>query len=178
MQRMPPTQMGKTTTRGRGMGRTRMLATAGGGILVVAGALAMVLPVVFPIVSCDFQGEGDVCYLVTFSSPASGTTSIGAPLVLGPVLLGAGLLLVLWGSRNRWLVGGVAVVAGLMAVLLAPLAESCAWSSDTQTCDAVGTVVFNVVGVACLMLGALLIALAARGHLRTRQRSELANART
>ena len=157
------------TTKGRGMNRWRMLALAGGGILVVAGALALVLPIIFPVTSCDFQGETDVCYLVTFRVPVFGGNSLGAPLWLGPPLLIVGLILLLAGSRNRWLVGGLAVAVGVMAVLLAPLAETCAWSSDTQACETIGTVVFNVFGVACIVFGTVLIGLAARGRLKAGQ---------
>jgi len=160
------------------MNRWRMLAIAAGGILVVAGALALVLPVTFPVTSCEFQGEADVCYLVTFKVPVFGGDSLGAPLWLGPPLLVVGLILLLAGTRNRWVVGGLAVAMGVMAVLLAPLAETCAWSSDTQACETMGTIVFNVLGVASIAFGAVLIAFAARGRLKARPSSEMADATT
>jgi len=160
------------------MNRWRMLAIAAGGILVVAGALALVLPVIFPVTSCEFQGEADVCYLVTFKVPVFGGDSLGAPLWLGPPLLVVGLILLLAGTRNRWVVGGLAVAMGVMAVLLAPLAETCAWSSDTQACETMGTIVFNVLGVASIAFGAVLIAVAARGRLKARPSSEMADATT
>jgi len=160
------------------MNRWRMLAIAAGGILVVAGALALVLPVIFPTTSCEFQGETDVCYLVTFKVPVFGGDSLGAPLWLGPPLLVVGLILLLAGSRNRWVVGGLAVAMGVMAVLLAPLAETCAWSSDTQACETIGTIVFNVLGVASIAFGAVLIAFAARGRLKAGPSSEMADATT
>jgi len=160
------------------MNRWRMLGIAAGGILVVAGALALVLPVIFPVTSCEFQGETDVCYLVTFKVPVFGGDSLGAPLWLGPPLLVVGLILLLAGSRNRWVVGGLAVAMGVMAVLLAPLAETCAWSSDTQACETIGTIVFNVLGVASIAFGAVLIAVAARGRLKAGPSSEMADATT
>lgn len=160
------------------MNRWRVLAIAAGGILVVAGALALVLPIMFPVTSCDFQGETDVCYLVTFRVPVFGGDSLGAPLWLGPPLLVVGLILLLAGTRNRWVVGGMAVAAGVMAVLLAPLAETCAWSSDTQACETIGTVVFNVLGVACIAFGAVLIGFAARRRLRASQSPGVADATT
>lgn len=160
------------------MNRWRMLAIAAGGILVVAGALALVLPVIFPVTSCEFQGETDVCYLVTFKVPVFGGDSLGAPLWLGPPLLVVGLILLLAGTRNRWVVGGLAVAMGVMAVLLAPLAETCAWSSDTQACETIGTIVFNVLGVASIAFGAVLIAFAARGRLKAGPSSEMADATT
>jgi len=160
------------------MNRWRMLGIAAGGILVVAGALALVLPVIFPVTSCEFQGETDVCYLVTFKVPVFGGDSLGAPLWLGPPLLVVGLILLLAGSRNRWVVGGLAVAMGVMAVLLAPLAETCAWSSDTQACETIGTIVFNVLGVASIAFGAVLIAFAARGRLKAGPSSEMADATT
>lgn len=166
------------TTKVRGMNRWRVLALAAGGILVVAGALALVLPILFPVTSCDFQGEADVCYLVTFRVPVFGGTSIGAPLWLGPPLLIVGLILLLAGSRNRWFVGGLAVAVGVMAILLAPLAETCAWASDAQRCDTTGTVVFNILGVACLVFGAALIGFASWKRLKSGQSSELADATT
>jgi len=160
------------------MNRWRMLGIAAGGILVVAGALALVLPVIFPVTSCEFQAEADVCYLVTFKVPVFGGDSLGAPLWLGPPLLVVGLILLLAGTRNRWVVGGLAVAMGVMAVLLAPLAETCAWSSDTQACETMGTIVFNVLGVASIAFGAVLIAFAARGRLKARPSSEMADATT
>jgi len=160
------------------MNRWRMLAIAAGGILVVAGVLALVLPVIFPVTSCEFQGETDVCYLVTFKVPVFGGDSLGAPLWLGPPLLVVGLILLLAGTRNRWVVGGLAVAMGVMAVLLAPLAETCAWSSDTQACETMGTIVFNVLGVASIAFGAVLIAFAARGRLKAGPSSEMADATT
>ena len=166
------------TTKVRGMNRWRMLALAAGGILVVAGALAMVLPIIFPVTSCDFQGETDVCYLITFRVPVFGGSSLGAPLWLGPPLLVIGLILLLAGSRNRWFVGGLAVAIGVMAVLLAPLAETCAWSSDAQACETIGTIVFNVFGVASLVFGAALIAFASWKRLKARQSPNLADATT
>jgi hypothetical protein len=60
-------------------------------------------------------------------------------------------------TRERWR-GVILIAIGFAVLLVAPRAQSCVTDFSSRTCEATGTIVLNVVGLALVAIAAVVLA--------------------
>ena len=60
-------------------------------------------------------------------------------------------------TRERWR-GVILIAIGFAVLIVAPRAQSCVTDFSSRTCEASGTIVLNVVGLALVAIAAIVLA--------------------